>query len=84
MQERKAIQNDIDLFRGNRPDLPVANKTVLLVDDGIATGASMLAAVDSVQQRGARKIIATTPVCAPEAFNQVKEKVLVCELCTDD
>lgn len=49
-------------YRGNRPPLDVTGKTVILVDDGIATGATMQAAVEAVRRRGARRIVVAAPV----------------------
>ena len=49
-------------YRGNRAPLETSNKTIILVDDGIATGATMQAAIASLRQRRVRKIIVASPV----------------------
>lgn len=49
-------------YRGDRGPLEVTGQTVILVDDGIATGASMVAAVRSVRQAGAASVIVGAPV----------------------
>ncbi|MCX8493502.1 MAG: phosphoribosyltransferase [Chthoniobacterales bacterium] len=49
-------------YRGNRGPLDTRNKTIILVDDGIATGATMQAAIASLRQRRVRKIIVASPV----------------------
>jgi predicted phosphoribosyltransferase len=49
-------------YRGERPPLEVAGRTVIIVDDGIATGSTMLAAVQAVRRRGARRIVVAAPV----------------------
>ena len=49
-------------YRGNRGLLDTSNKTIILVDDGIATGATMQAAIASLRQRRVRKIIVASPV----------------------
>jgi predicted phosphoribosyltransferase len=49
-------------YRGERLPLDVPGKTVILVDDGIATGSTMLAAIRAVRMRGARRIIVAAPV----------------------
>lgn len=59
-------------YRGNRLPLDVKSKTALLVDDGIATGASMHVAVDAIRQRGAHKIIVCVPVAALESLTRLK------------
>jgi predicted phosphoribosyltransferase len=53
-------------YRNGRPDLDLTGKTVILVDDGLATGASMRAAVAGARQRGAARIAVAAPVGAPE------------------
>jgi len=50
------------LYRVGRPPLDLRGRTVILVDDGIATGATMRAAVDVARASGARRVVAATPV----------------------
>lgn len=70
------------IYRGNKAPLEVSEKTVILVDDGIATGATIRAAIASLRQRGARKIVVASPV-APESvvisLSNVAEEI-VCVL----
>jgi len=54
------------LYRGHRPPLELYGKIVILVDDGLATGASMLAAVKAVRHQSPSAIVVATPV-APES-----------------
>ncbi|HEX9011999.1 MAG TPA: phosphoribosyltransferase [Anaerolineaceae bacterium] len=54
-------------YRENHPPLPLAGKTVLLIDDGLATGASMYAAIQAVRERRPRRIVVAVPVAAPES-----------------
>ena len=54
-------------FRGGRPRPDLHDKTVLLVDDGIATGATMRSAVAALRANGPRRVVVATPVAAPEA-----------------
>lgn len=54
------------VYRGGRMHLPVAGRTVIVVDDGIATGSTMLAAVQLLRQQQARKIIVAVPVAPPD------------------
>lgn len=58
-------------YRGDRPPLDVAGKTVILVDDGIATGASMLAAVRAVRGMGPARIVVAVPVGSPSACREL-------------
>ncbi|MCG3148146.1 MAG: putative phosphoribosyl transferase [Verrucomicrobiae bacterium] len=54
-------------YRRVRSRIPVAGRIVILVDDGLATGATMQAAVQAVQRANARQIIVAVPVAPPEA-----------------
>lgn len=55
------------LYRGNRPPLRVARRTLLLVDDGLATGATMRAAVKALRQSDPARIVVAAPVASVEA-----------------
>lgn len=59
------------LYRGVRPDIPVQGKIVILVDDGIATGSSMRAAIDALRSLQPRKIVVATPVAPSRADDQI-------------
>lgn len=65
-REEAEIVRREKLYRGDRPPLDVTNKIVILVDDGLATGATMRAAVKALRERGAAKIVVAVPVGAPE------------------
>ena len=58
-------------YRGNRQPLEITGRTVLLVDDGLATGATMRAAVQAVRAAGSRRIVVAVPVGAAEACRQL-------------
>lgn len=55
-------------YRGDRPPLDVEGKTTVIVDDGIATGSTMMAAIEAVRRRGARMIIVAAPVAPPDVL----------------
>lgn len=70
------------VYRGNRPALPVEGRTVILVDDGLATGATAQAAVQSLRSRAPRQIIFAAPVCSEDgadALRGVTEEVVCLE-----
>lgn len=71
LREEVELRRRESLFRGEHPALAVAGKTVLLVDDGMATGSTMRAALLSLQQRHARRLIAVIPVAAPDALREI-------------
>jgi len=70
--ERNELARQERLYRGNRPPLAVAGKTVILVDDGIATGSCILAAIASVRRQEAARIVVTIPVAPATACNAIR------------
>jgi putative phosphoribosyl transferase len=50
----------------------VSERVVILVDDGLATGATMLAAIAALRQKEPAKIVVAVPVCPPETFAEVE------------
>lgn len=69
-------------YRGRRPAPALGGSTVVLVDDGLATGSTMIAAVAAVRRLGAARVVAAVPVAPPEACNALGRVVdeLVCAL----
>lgn len=59
---RKKLDERASIYRGGRPALDVAGKTVILVDDGIATGASIYAAIYALRQMHPSRIIVAAPI----------------------
>ncbi|HUA12504.1 MAG TPA: phosphoribosyltransferase family protein [Solirubrobacteraceae bacterium] len=60
-------------YRGTREPLAVAGRTVILVDDGLATGLSARAAIESLRRRGAAHVVLAVPVAAPESLQALKD-----------
>lgn len=60
------------LYRGNRERLPVRGRTVIVVDDGLATGASMLAAIQALRKQQPARIVVAVPVAAPDTCEQLR------------
>ncbi|MGE2736958.1 phosphoribosyltransferase [Mycolicibacterium vaccae] len=61
-------------YRGGRGPLDIAGKTVILVDDGIATGASMTAAVRSVRQAGSGTVVVAVPVGPTSVCRRLRQE----------
>jgi putative phosphoribosyl transferase len=61
-----------ELFRAVRPQAEVTGRTVILTDDGIATGATMIAAIRTVRAAGAKWVVVAVPVCAPERLAVIR------------
>ncbi|HXG16935.1 MAG TPA: phosphoribosyltransferase [Calidithermus sp.] len=59
-------------YRGDRPPAEVAGRVVILVDDGLATGATMRAAATAVRQRGPSRLVVAAPVGAPDACQALR------------
>ncbi|HEU4666738.1 MAG TPA: phosphoribosyltransferase family protein [Arthrobacter sp.] len=77
-RERSELLRRAELYPN--ADLDLGGKTVLLVDDGLATGATMRAAVEAVREGGAATVVAAAPVCSIEAEASV-ERVCDAVLC---
>jgi putative phosphoribosyl transferase len=67
-------------YRDDLPPPPIARRHVVLVDDGLATGASMRAAIEAVKAQGPARITVAIPVAAPPVYDQLAELVddIVC------
>jgi len=72
----------VKLFRGSRPPPDLRNKTVILVDDGIATGGTVKAAIQGIRKAGARRIVLAVPVAAASSLEEIAPTVdaVVCPL----
>lgn len=79
-QEQQELERRERLYRGDRPAYDVHSRTIILVDDGIATGATMHAAVAALKQRQPARIIIAVPTAAPLTCNEFAAEVdeLVC------
>jgi putative phosphoribosyl transferase len=60
------------MFRAVRPQAQVAGRTVILTDDGIATGATMIAAIHTVRAAGAKWIVVAVPVGSPDRLDAIR------------
>lgn len=72
-QERRELERRERAYRSGRGPLDVAGKAVLVVDDGLATGATMLAALAALRTLGAGKLAVAVPVGSPEAVRRCGE-----------
>jgi hypothetical protein len=60
------------LFRDSRPAAPVAGRSVVVTDDGLATGSTMMAALQVIGHQAPHEVIVAVPVAAPERLEQVR------------
>jgi len=74
-KEKAEAERRIKLYRGSRPSLDFKNKTVIIVDDGLATGLTMRAAVKTAKTLGATEIVVAIPVTPPDTADLIKKEV---------
>jgi predicted phosphoribosyltransferase len=67
-RELEELRRRERIYRGERPPSDISGKTVVIVDDGIATGSTMMAAIHAVRSRGAGRIIVASPVAPPSVI----------------
>lgn len=81
-RERAELARREALYRGARPPLALAGRTVILVDDGLATGATMRAAVAAVRLRQPARVVVAVPVAAAETCAALRREAdeVVCAL----
>jgi len=71
-RERPELDRRLAAYRGGRPGLEVDGKVAIVVDDGLATGASMEAACRTLAARGAARLVVAVPVASREACNRLR------------
>ncbi|HEX8844736.1 MAG TPA: phosphoribosyltransferase [Pyrinomonadaceae bacterium] len=78
--EERELERRERLYRGERPAPDVRGKTVILVDDGLATGSTMRAAASALRQQAPARIVVGVPVSAPATCDEFREEVdeIVC------
>ena len=73
--ELRELERREQSYRGERPQPRVAGRTVILVDDGLATGSTMRAAVAALRQQGPARIVVAVPVAAPSSCAELRLEV---------
>jgi len=81
-REREELDRRAVAYRGQRPYPDLNDKIVIIVDDGLATGATMHAAIDAVHLQNPRSIVIAIPVAPPESISALRQKVdeVICPL----
>jgi len=84
-KEQRELERREQLYRGDRPPPDVRNKTVILVDDGLATGSTMRAAAAALREQGPDRIVVAVPTAAPETCDEFRDTVddIVCAITPD-
>jgi putative phosphoribosyl transferase len=85
-REGRELERRERAYRDDRPPPVVAGRTVILVDDGLATGATMRAAVAALRLQHPARLVAAVPVGAPETCAELRREVdeLVCVVTPDE
>ena len=73
--EQQELERRERLYRGDRPPPDVRGKIVILVDDGLATGSTMLAAVQALRRQGPARIVVAVPVASRDTCELLKPEV---------
>jgi predicted phosphoribosyltransferase len=71
-QETREVERRERDYRDGRPAPDLEHRIVILVDDGLATGATMLAAIAALRQKDPAKIVVAVPVCPPETLREIE------------
>lgn len=78
-RQRAEIERRLAVYRHGAPPVPVEGRTVIVVDDGIATGLTARAALAALARQGARDVLLAVPVAPPETVRDFRERGLVVE-----
>jgi predicted phosphoribosyltransferase len=86
LQETAELERREQVYREGRSPAVVEGKTVILVDDGLATGVTARAAIASLRNRNPKRIVFAAPVCAPETVIRLRKEAdaVVCLTCPPD
>ena len=73
--EQQELERRERLYRGDRPPLDVRGRTVILIDDGLATGSTMRAAATALRAQQPARLVVAVPVAAAETCNEFRAEV---------
>jgi putative phosphoribosyl transferase len=74
-RQLEEIERRRKLYLGDRPPVPLAGRTVIVVDDGIATGSTVRTALRAIRNAGAGKIVLAVPVAPRDALDELRGEV---------
>lgn len=73
-RESAELHRRVETYRGERPQLSLRDRTVIIVDDGVATGVTDTAALRAVRRSRPRRLVLAVPVCAPDSLGRLREE----------
>jgi putative phosphoribosyl transferase len=71
-RESAELRRRVEAYRGDRQPLPLRERTVIVVDDGVATGVTDTAALREIRHHGPRRLILAVPVCPPDSLARLR------------
>jgi len=79
-RERTELRRRVEAYRGDRSPPDLRGRTVVIVDDGAATGLTDIAAIHAIRRQGPDRVILALPVCSPEALGLLRREAdeIVC------
>lgn len=79
-EQKEEAERRLRLYRSGLPELDVSGKLVLLVDDGVATGATVRAAIAYLHKQGAARVTVATPVMSRSSYHDIRKEAddIVC------
>ena len=84
-EERDELDRRVRIYRGGRPLPPLGGRSVVLVDDGLATGVTAEAALRALRDQGIDDLILAVPVCARDSASRLGSLAeIVCLYCPED
>ncbi|MDJ0536011.1 MAG: phosphoribosyltransferase [Xenococcaceae cyanobacterium MO_207.B15] len=75
VRELQELQRRERVYRGSRPAPNLSNRTIILVDDGVATGNTLKAAISIIKQQQPKEIVVAVPVAPPDIYEQLEAEV---------
>lgn len=73
-RQRRLLHDRERRYRGDRPEAELLGRTVILVDDGLATGSTMAVAVDSVRAVGAARVVVAVPTAPSDSVHRLRDR----------
>jgi putative phosphoribosyl transferase len=73
-RETAELARRVSAYRSGQPSLSVTDRTVIVVDDGVATGVTDTAALRALHRKGPRRLILAVPICAPDSAARLRDE----------